>query len=158
MIIEWLKKLVYRNNHEIKTDSIDRFDMFASSALFCSGAEINYLGYNRVKPKISNVEILGGGKTMVSLKAEFPPFAEKSEIVIDEFLDSAEAHVATYLGPDILNDLARSEATVFVSSHRAHSYRRLAEQGWTIMSPDYEIVKERKPVFNKSTTTGQPDL
>lgn|GEM_PF-2008583 len=70
--------------------------------------------------------------------------AQKGDLlVIDEFLDSAQAEIANTIGPAILDRLLGSKATVIVTSHRCTDYDSLAEKGWTIMTPDYEIREER---------------
>jgi len=65
---------------------------------------------------------------------------ERDLVVIDEFLDSASPEIASHLGPIILGKLMASEATVFVTSHRDTEYSRLSREGWTLMSPDYDVV------------------
>ena len=62
-------------------------------------------------------------------------------LVFDEFLDSTDVSIASWLGPDLLEPLRKSKATVFVSTHRAHDYKALEKAGWTIMSPGYKIEK-----------------
>ena len=77
-------------------------------------------------------------------------------VVIDEFLDSTSAEIANSLGPAILDKLMKSESTVFVTSHRSTNYNQLSENGWTLMSPDYNLEEGRvKPKL--TLTRGPPD-
>ena len=62
-------------------------------------------------------------------------------VVLDEFLDSADASVATWLGPNLLRMFRETDATVFISTHRSHNYHGLERSGWTVMSPDYRIIE-----------------
>ncbi|MBI2630328.1 hypothetical protein HYW76_04460 [Candidatus Pacearchaeota archaeon] len=87
-----------------------------------------------------------GGKWSGKLETELRKVGEmirKSQagdlVVLDEFLDSTTPEVATWLSKLLLNQMKASEATFFVSTHRAHNFRALRRQGWTILSPKYEI-------------------
>ncbi|MFA5992825.1 MAG: hypothetical protein WC796_03915 [Candidatus Pacearchaeota archaeon] len=81
---------------------------------------------------------------------------EKDAIFIDEFLDSTGAEIGHVMGKMILRKLRESRATVFVASHKDTDYARLKKEGWIIMSPDYEIEKDRvKPL--RRLVRGAPD-
>jgi hypothetical protein len=65
----------------------------------------------------------------------------KDLVVIDEFLDATSAEISSALGPRILDKLLGLKSRVFVTSHRTTDYTSLANKGWTLMTPEYEIKK-----------------
>ena len=63
-------------------------------------------------------------------------------VFFDEFCDFTEAAVADTLGPQKLEELSQCDATMFISSHRGFNHRSLRAKGWTILTPEHEIVND----------------
>ncbi|MEK6825821.1 MAG: hypothetical protein AABY00_03475 [Nanoarchaeota archaeon] len=94
--------------------------------------------YYRNQESSSNTE----GKAVTEVKeigSIIPQLRKDDLFVADEFLDSARQGIETWLGPQMLDKLYESRATVFVCTHRAFNYRRLQRQGWTLLTPEHTI-------------------
>jgi len=117
--------------------------------------------YNRIF-YFRNVSNRGGGKGKAEqelrhIYGHIKNSNKEDLIVLDEFLDSAEAEVAESMGSKLMDGLYKSEATVFISSHRAHDFRKLQKQGWTIYTPEHTVASSGKIVPCRTLRRGLPN-
>lgn len=101
----------------------------------------------------------GEGKAITELKdlrKIVEQCGEQDVIFIDELAKSMPEDVASYIVPEALARAEKVGTTILMVSHRLTDYRRLRKQGWTIMTPDFEIRKG-KVEPTKTLRRGIPD-
>ena len=101
----------------------------------------------------------GAGKAETEIREVSEIISDSEEgdlLVFDEFLGAADEYVGNWMGSELFGRLMRSKATVFVSSHRAYNFRGLEKEGWTILTPEHQVIGG-KVVPSKKLKRGLPD-